>query len=382
MAFKLPYGVCAEKLVTIDEVKPGLSCNCVCPSCNELLIAKKGLRKVHHFAHYSSPECAGGVETPLHKICKDIIAQKKEFTVPAYFSSKGKKMADGTTIQVDNVYLEKRLDSIVPDIILECKGRNLIVEIEVTHPVDDFKLKKIRRQALAVISVDARKLVKELFEKGDYLLKDESFQAALVYGTEFKKWLHNPKYKEIERKQGKETAERRQQLFLEKNYIGKPKGTLKEFKTFKKRNGFDLFFVEDCPIQMRTWKSGPRSGKPYASADDCKACRFCHKLEQRAYPHTGFIKHLFPNKVDCTGNFSQHLDKNKYVVKGKGPQGYYTAVGRFMVIGENEERKFFYQFHKAYNFYLQCGSASIIDIQNNELIEQKILKQQYSHHHS
>jgi hypothetical protein len=127
---------------------------------------------------------------------------------------------------------------------------------------------------------------------------------------------------------------------------------------------------------MRSWKTGPRSGNYYASADDCRSCRFCNKLEQRAHPHTGFIKHLFPNKVDCTGNFATPLDKDKYIIKGKGPRDYYAAVGRFMVINEKEERKFFYQFHKAYNFYLQSGPASIINIQNDELIEQKILRQQ------
>jgi hypothetical protein len=379
VAFKLPYGLCEEELVTIDTVKAGLACNCFCPCCNKQLIAKKGRRKVHHFAHYNSPECAGGIETPLHRMCKDIFLYKKEFTIPAYISSKGKKMAEAITIQIDNVYLEKRLDTIVPDIILECKGKQLLVEIEVTHPVDEVKLKKIRRKGFAVVCVDARKLVKELFDKGDYLLKNETFQNALVYGVECKRWLHNPKYKQIERKQAKESAARRQQLFLEKNYISKPKGTLKEFKAFRKRTGFDLFYVEDCPIEMRTWKSGPSSGKHYASADDCRSCRFCHKLEQRAHPHTGFIKHLFPNKVDCTGTVSLQPDKNKYVFKGKGPKAYYSAVGRFMVIDEKNERKFFHEFHKAYHFYLQRGSASVINAQTGELIEQKILKPHIYH---
>jgi len=367
--------LCEGELVTIDAVKAGLACNCFCPCCNEQLIAKKGAQKVHHFAHYKSPECAGGIETPLHRICKDIIQQKKEFTLPPYFSSKGKKMADAITIRPDRVFLEKRLDTIVPDIVVEYKGRTLLVEIEVTHPVDEIKQKKIKRKGYAVVCVDARKIVKDLFEKGDYFLEDEAFQNTLIYGVAFKKWLYNPKYHQIERKQAKESAERRKQLFLEKNYISQPKGTLKEFKAFKKRNGFDLFYVEDCPIQMRTWKSGPRSGNYYASADDCRSCRFCYKLEQRAYPHTAFIKHLFPNKVDCLGGFALTLDKNKFFVSGKGPREYFAALGRFVVINEKEERTFFYEFHKAYSFYLQCGTASVINAQTDELIEQKILKQ-------
>ena len=194
----------------------------------------------------------------------------------------------------------------------ECQGKSLLIEIEVTHPVDEKKLRKIRQNGLAVISVDARKLVKDQIDKGDYLLKEGSFQNTLVYETDFKKWLHNPKYSNIERQQKKETARKKQQLFLQENFITNSKGIVKEFKSFKKRNGFDLFYVDDCPIEMRTWKTGANTGRHYASVNDCRSCRFCQKLEQRAHPHAGFIKYLFPNKVDCTGKFDLSLDKEKF----------------------------------------------------------------------
>ena len=374
MPFKLPYGLCEGSLVTIDQVKPGLACNCFCPNCSQRLIAKKGNRVIHHFAHFNSPECAGGLETPLHRICKDIIAAKKEFSVPAYYSSKGKKMAEATVIQVENVYLEKRIDTIVPDIIIESKGRTLLVEIEVTHRIDDIKLKKIRRNGLAVVTVDASKLLKEQFAKGDYLLKEEAFQNALIYGTDFKKWLHNPKFRTIERKQAREAAQKREQLFIEENFITSPKGIVKTFKSFKKRNGFDFFYVDDCPIEKRTWKTGSSTGRHYAGAEDCRTCRFCQKLEQRPHPHTGFIKYLFPNKVDCTGSIGIALDKEKYFISGKGPKDYFAAEGRFLVVDQSKNKRFFHRFHQAYKFYLQSSSASVYDFTTGELIEQKVRK--------
>ena len=76
------------------------------------------------------------------------------------------------------------------------------------------------------------------------------------------------------------------------------------------------------------------------------------------------------------------VNKEKFDVKGKGPKGYFTTVGRFMVIDGNGEEKFFYEFHKAYSFYLQCSSATIIDAQTEELIEQKVLRQQVYQQHA
>lgn len=370
---KLPYGLQEGTLVTIEQVESGLACRCLCPGCRQPLLAKKGRSRLHHFAHFNSPECRGGVETPLHQICKEILLHKKAFTLPAYYSSKGRKMCEARTIAMQHVYLEKRLDDMIPDIILECEGRSLLVEIEVSHPVDEKKLKKIRKAGYAVLSFDARKMVKERFAAGDYFLTGEAFQHELLYGTAFKKWLHNPKYKAIERQQAKEKARRNEQAFLQDNYITTPKGIVKEFRSFKKKNGSDLFYVENCPITARTWQSGCKAGEPYATSDDCKTCVFCRKLEQRAYPHTGFIKYLFPNKVDCTG----HLEKKElenFQISGKGPKEYFQAVGRFLVVNEQREEQFFYRFHTAYSHYLHCGSAAIFNAQTGELIEQKVQK--------
>lgn len=41
------------KLVRIDQVPKGLSCNCYCPICKSPLIAKKGEKLHHHFSHQS-----------------------------------------------------------------------------------------------------------------------------------------------------------------------------------------------------------------------------------------------------------------------------------------------------------------------------------------
>lgn len=85
MDIKLPYGNKNGVDVTIDEVESGLKCECYCPFCKSQLIARKGNLKTHHFAHYKELDCGYGVETILHKLCKEIIAKSKSFVVPALY---------------------------------------------------------------------------------------------------------------------------------------------------------------------------------------------------------------------------------------------------------------------------------------------------------
>jgi len=62
--FRLKYGLDKKtrKSRFINEVEKGLPCNCVCPICEQDLVAKKGTERVPHFAHYfnESAKCRKG----------------------------------------------------------------------------------------------------------------------------------------------------------------------------------------------------------------------------------------------------------------------------------------------------------------------------------
>lgn len=53
----LIYALKDGELIHISEADRGLACGCRCPACGEMLVARKGPVKVHHFAHYSSQGC-------------------------------------------------------------------------------------------------------------------------------------------------------------------------------------------------------------------------------------------------------------------------------------------------------------------------------------
>ena len=71
---KIPFGMRDGSLLHISQVERGLKCNCICPACNEPLVARKGKKTVHHFAHYRINNCSP--ETALHQIGKRLIFER------------------------------------------------------------------------------------------------------------------------------------------------------------------------------------------------------------------------------------------------------------------------------------------------------------------
>lgn len=167
-----------NQLVHIDEVPNGLSCNCVCPKCREILIAKNGGKiKEHHFAHQSNADCAGGYETVLHLLAKDILKETK--LVPFI-------NLDGIVSMeiADTVELEKRINDIVPDVYACVRGKNIAIEIYVTHKIDDTKYRKIQESGLTTFEIDLSKIESLNVEYiKEQLSKSVNFN--IIYDKEF-----------------------------------------------------------------------------------------------------------------------------------------------------------------------------------------------------
>ena len=68
------------KLISINEAKRGLACNCICPACKSVLIARKGDVRIPHFAHYKNNSCATGYQTSLHLLAKELPASLPAFS--------------------------------------------------------------------------------------------------------------------------------------------------------------------------------------------------------------------------------------------------------------------------------------------------------------
>ena len=74
--FKIPYGVRGEKRVHVSEVESGLQEDVTCIECGGKLVARKGSKTAHHFAHHHVSSCEG--ESILHKWGKRILLERME----------------------------------------------------------------------------------------------------------------------------------------------------------------------------------------------------------------------------------------------------------------------------------------------------------------
>ncbi len=292
---KQPYGLKNGEIVSIEQVESGLNCDCFCPACNGRLIARKGVEKQHHFAHYKSEDCGKGIETILHKLSKEIISKSKTFTTPALkFSDSDITIFEETEIQIDNVKLEHRLGDIIPDIIIESKGKELLVEITVTHELCFPKTRTIAEKGFATIEIFAQELIIELYRSGDIFLKSNVFQDELISGTKYKRWIFNPKFRKIIRE-------------LKNNYAIRL-----ERKRIKLDDYEYLNFIDDCPISMRTWKRGFNKGKSYANIDkDCTSCEFCAGMDYKEWidPRLEFHRHSYPIATYCCGDYKNEFQE-------------------------------------------------------------------------
>lgn len=232
------------ELKDIEEVENGLKCNCLCPSCGERLIAKKGNVKKHHFAHKSGINCEYGYETSLHLMAKDIFNELKIIKIPKVTlhmpgSNVHKTLYEENYVSVDRVELEKKIGDIVPDIVVYVKEKILLIEIYVTHKIDSEKLDKIKNNNMSVIEIDLSDIKEPINKK--------ELTKILIDETDRKNWINNPKVKE---------------------WYNKYRSLAKRYPCVYR--GMFAIHADYCPIKVRMY-----NGKPYANVmDDCIFCPY------------------------------------------------------------------------------------------------------------
>ena len=82
---KLIYALKDGNIVSIDDVPSGKECGCVCPACGDELIARKGQKRMHHFAHRSNEDCEYGYESSLYLAAKDILSRSEKMVIPPIY---------------------------------------------------------------------------------------------------------------------------------------------------------------------------------------------------------------------------------------------------------------------------------------------------------
>jgi len=199
-SIKTAYACKDGALVHVANVERGLKCGCHCPSCRNPLIARKGIKKVHHFAHIAGSDCVGAAETVLHILAKEIIKDLSSISIPEYRYKRVKYLnnginvhheqllAKGGEVPIDQVHVEQHHGTYKPDIEIFSRGKPLIVEIAVTHRVEKKKLRAIRQENVPAI---------EIRLNTEHALYDRDKLAAFIgVDTKGKHWLYHPNEKQ------------------------------------------------------------------------------------------------------------------------------------------------------------------------------------------
>lgn len=143
------------RYIEASEVPSGIACGCVCPKCGERLIArhKRRSQRVSHFAHQTQINCESAWETALHKTAKQIVSEI--FKISFKLDDSGFRFV----YQYDEAHVEKPFADFVPDVITRHEsGSPLLIEILVTHEVDEPKREKIRLAKVTCIEIDLSKV--------------------------------------------------------------------------------------------------------------------------------------------------------------------------------------------------------------------------------
>lgn len=229
-------------LVHVSAVESGIACGCICPGCEERLIAKKGNVRQHYFAHESGADCAHGLETALHLAAKEALERRRTIFLPtAYLILDGSRLSSPILpagyYELASVTLEQRMQSVVPDVIAILANQPLIIEIRVTHAVDEEKLRRLKSLGISAIEIDLSSEARALDLEG--------IDNRVIDSSNNKTWLHNASAE----------AERARLLAGARSMPIVSRGSSSH--------------VDDCQLRARTFR-----GQPYANVDEnCRRCR-------------------------------------------------------------------------------------------------------------
>jgi hypothetical protein len=280
---QLPYGWRDGKLLSIEEAERGLACGCICPACRAPLVAKKGAKHAHHFAHYRGQSCAHGLETGLHLKAKEILERVRRIALPAVFLHRQETpYFPAQLIRFDQVQVEQRAGDLRPDLILHAGARRLLVEVAVTHAAPEQKIKRLQQLGLPALEIDVLAMYQQAIrQSGSFTAA--YYEQALIHGLAHKRWLYNPKKQSAEYRLRKAAAARPVQHSIVK--------------------GYHRYIVPGCPLGKRFWRTGFREGKSYAQLwQDCLHCPRCLEISYRQELAGFRLAPQEPREVLCWGH--------------------------------------------------------------------------------
>lgn len=190
----VPFGLKGGTLHFVSDVTSGLKCGCVCPQCHQPLVARNkpspDRRRVFHFQHARTSTCAGGRESAIHRMAKEILARAPMLLLPEWRSGEIVIPALPLTVQGTSAMEVPLLDGALrPDVLVngECAGNTLaplLIEVRVHHAVDPAKRALFKANRFSVIEIDLSDVT------DDQLLDATAFHHLVLEQAGNRSWIH------------------------------------------------------------------------------------------------------------------------------------------------------------------------------------------------
>lgn len=278
MPLKLPFGLRSEdrKYVDVRAVDTGKKCGCICPVCEQPLVAKNRATNVRvaHFAH--AADCIAAYETVIHETAKQIIRELGYVWLPKSI------VAPVTKFNFSQHTLEKRYDRIVPDVTVWNNDKDkLAVEIRVTHPVDEAKLATLKRMRLSCVEFDLSELPREVtYDDLRRSFEENRVPSAWVFNRRARK--EEIRRNEESRRRAAEIADHNRKVFA----LARKEAVRRQVHSRRNRYGYPIYHVDPCPRDMRA------GGLANVNLD-CRQCDFCFRIR---------LQNRVPIEVICGGH--------------------------------------------------------------------------------
>ena len=160
-------------------------------------------------------------QTNIHCLAEEILKEEKTIILPPDFENCGnwRCVYDSRTFSctIDHIESEKRISDIIPDIVITSGQATILVEIYVTHAVDDEKRRRIEEIGNCfVIEIDLNDLAYKDLTK-------EELRACLKDLNRVK-WIFNPNTYPLHKNY--DTSIERYKIDKERNLVVCPQGRL------------------------------------------------------------------------------------------------------------------------------------------------------------
>ena len=180
---KMPYARRDGQLHHVDcpYIANGRLCGCSCPSCGRPVIAKRGSRSAHHFAHIQfNGNCVYPVLKALYELTADILRRERRMWLPMI---KNPRYCSAQVWEIEAVSFVSAPQEPLPTLIVMIRGTQLWIDLRLRDEPLNGRVALFRSEKVSAIGI-------RLSSSSDALTEDAVQRQVLEEGPH-KMWLYN-----------------------------------------------------------------------------------------------------------------------------------------------------------------------------------------------